>query len=371
MNDKRILTIANHLGSIGGTESAQLAIFQGLAEREWEIDLLYVSAGDLWPEWQKLAASTTQIRASLPSRSDPIRSTVGAVKAALLAGRARPSAIYVHNVGDVPIALAAGRLSGAPVLVHLHLPPPIRQPIWLSSLVHRTTAVIAPSSDAAKHWMIRASLDPARISVVPLGIDVERFVPLNEDERAAVRSSIGVGEHEPMVLYAGRIERIKGAHFLIEAIGRIPEPPRLVLCGAAQDGDYLADLTEASKGISASFLGRRPDVHKLMAAADLVVLPSNWLETQGLVISEAMACGTPVVASRIGGLTETMKGFPDQLVPPGQVEPLTTAIEQYINWKRSDPDLGRRSRAWVVENLSLDTSIDALEAVIVRSQGPS
>ena len=69
MSPKRVLTVADHLGSVGGTESAQLEIFRGLARRGWEVHLLYVSRGDYWPQWDALAATTTKIGASLPSRS--------------------------------------------------------------------------------------------------------------------------------------------------------------------------------------------------------------------------------------------------------------------------------------------------------------
>ena len=88
MSDKRVLTIANHLGSVGGTESAQLAIFQNLAERGWEVDLLYVSQGNYWLEWKALATTTTQIRASIPTRSSPAASSMGTIRGAI-SGRGR------------------------------------------------------------------------------------------------------------------------------------------------------------------------------------------------------------------------------------------------------------------------------------------
>ena len=106
---KRVLTVANHLGSIGGTEAGQLAIFRGLVERGWEVHLLYVSKGDFWPAWREFAATTTQIGASLPSSASPFSSSISTVGGALKGMRTSPSVIYVHNAGDVPIALAAER----------------------------------------------------------------------------------------------------------------------------------------------------------------------------------------------------------------------------------------------------------------------
>ena len=155
MSAKRVLTIANHLGSVGGTESAQLAIFRNLAERGWAVDLLYVSQGDYWSEWQALATTTTQIRASTPIRSSPAASIVGTISGAISGTRASPSVVYVHNPGDVPIGLAIGAAARARVVAHLHLPPPFRQPPWLNAMIRRTGAVIMPSSDTADRWTAR------------------------------------------------------------------------------------------------------------------------------------------------------------------------------------------------------------------------
>ena len=371
MNRHRLVTVAGHLGSIGGTESAQLAIFTELAARGWEIHLLYASRGDYWARWKELAATTTQIRASLPSPSAPVASTLGVIHGALAGISARPQAVYVHNAGDVPLALSVAAAARSGVVTYLHLPPPSRQPGWLDRLLRHASAVITPSQDTAVRWIKGAHLEPARVHVIPLGIDVERFVPLDAAGRGEVRSAIGVGEDETMVLYVGRVERIKGAHFLLEAVGTLASPVHVVVCGAAHDEAYLDELV-AMDGRT-TFLGRRTDVAALMAAADLVAMPSNWLETQGLVIGEAMACGTPVVASDVGGLSATLRAFPDQLVPPADPGRLAAAIDQLGPWRRTEPDLGARSRRWVVEHLSLGASVDAIEAVLdgARRRAPS
>jgi glycosyltransferase involved in cell wall biosynthesis len=364
---KRVLTIADHLGSIGGTEAGQLAIFRGLVERGWEVHLLYVSKGDFWPAWKDLAASTTQIGASLPSSASPFTSSISTLEGALKGMRTSPSVIYVHNAGDVPIALAVRARTGARVVVHLHLPPPIRQPSWLNALMRRSTAAIAPSADTANRWISRAGMDPARVSVIPTGIDIDRFVPLPREERMAVRAGVDVGEEESMVIFAGRLERIKGPHFLVDAVGRLDGNVHLVLAGAARSPSYLRELECLAQGHRVSFLGPRSDVPALMAAADISVLPSIFLETQGLVISESMACETPVVASNIGGIGATMGGFPEQLVPPGDPVRLAAAIKKYVTWRRTDPDLGHRSRDWVLEHMRFSRTIAAVDEVITEA----
>ena len=108
-----------------------------------------------------------------PGRLDPGGDPRGA-------GRdpARPQAVYVHNAGDVPLALSVATATGSKVVAHLHLPPPSRQPGWLDRFLRRAAAVITPSQDTAARWIEGARLEPARVRVIPLGIDVDRFVPL-------------------------------------------------------------------------------------------------------------------------------------------------------------------------------------------------
>jgi len=367
MTKKRVLTIANHLGSVGGTEAAQLVVFRGLVERGWEVHLLYVSRGDYWPAWRELAATATQIRASLPDRAKPFSSSLGVLGGSLAGIRTAPAVVYVHNVGDVPLALGVRALTGARVVMHLHLPPPIRQPGWLNAMMRRATAGIAPSADTANRWIARAALDPARLTVIPTGIDVKRFVPLGKSQRAVVREGIGVGDNEFMVIFAGRLERIKGPHLLVQAVQLLGPKTHLVLCGKANSEAYLDELHQLAHGGKVSFLGPRSDVPSLMAAADLSVLPSIFLETQGLVISESMACETPVVASEIGGLGASMRGFPDQLVPSGDPVSLAHAIERVAKWRQSDPELGWRSRAWVLQHMTFSRTIAAVDEVVTEA----
>jgi glycosyltransferase involved in cell wall biosynthesis len=195
-------------------------------------------------------------------------------------------------------------------------------------------------------------------------VDTDRFVPLGAEDRRAVKAGIGLGEEELMILFVGRLERGKGPHLLIDSVRRLPMPTHVVLCGSPESSDYVAELRALANGAPVSFLGHRTDVPNLMGAADLLVVPSTLFETQGLVVSEAMACGIPVVASAIGGLAESMRGFPEQLVTPADPAALGIAIESCVDWRRDKPDLGARSRAWSMENMSLSRTIESVDRVL-------
>ena len=301
----RLLTVSDDLSAIGGAEIAQLRAVAGLASRGWTVDLLYVSRGDLWPQWNEIASSTRAVRASRLESAAVLRSGLGTMST--FAGMIRSDAqvIYVHNPSDLPAALMASRVKRVPVAVHLHLPPPFRQPEWLNHLIRRADGVITPSADTARRWARVAGLSDEQILVIPTGIDTDRFVPVTSADRDSVRRDLGLDPAIPMILFAGRLDPTKGLTHLLEALSRMDQRANLVLCGAATDVGFVGALRQESTHMAVTWLDRRLDVWSLLAAADLVVLPSLVPETQGMVLIEAMSCGTPAVASAVGGIPET------------------------------------------------------------------
>ena len=200
----RLLTVAHDLSAIGGAEIAQLRVVAELASIGWAVDLLYVNRGDLWPQWNELASSIRAIQASGLQRAAPIRSALGTLGASAGIIRSDAQVVYLHNPGDLPGALMASRMKRVPVAVHLHLPPPFRQPGWLNHLIRKANAVITPSADAAERWIRTAGLSGDRVSVIPTGIDTDRFVPLDDADRAEQRRILGLDPAVSMILYAGR-----------------------------------------------------------------------------------------------------------------------------------------------------------------------
>ena len=311
-----------------------------------------------------LASSTRDIRSSELRRSEVLRSGLGVLGATFGMVRSNAEVLYLHNPGDLPAAVAASWVKRTPVVVHLHLPPPFRQPGWLNRLIRKADAVITPSQDTATRWTEVAGLSDSRVSVIPTGIDIGRFVPMTDSDRAEQRQSIGIDPMVPMILYAGRIDPSKGVAHLLEALRHVSVRANLVICGAGTDTGFVETLHAESKNMEVTWLDRRLDVTSLLAAADLVVLPSLAFETQGMVAIEAMSCGTPAVASAVGGLPETLIAFPDHLVPPGDTMALARAIDRFVEWRQHSPTLGDDARRWVVEHLGLDRTVRAISDLL-------
>lgn len=147
---------------------------------------------------------------------------------------------------------------------------------------------------------------------------------------AAVRTELGVAGR-PLVLGVGRLHPQKAFATLVAAAadwdGRTPAP----VVAIAGDGPLRAELTAAisAAGTDVRLLGHRTDIAELLAAADVVVLPSRW-EGSPLVVQEAMAAGRPLVATAVGGIPDLV-GDGAVLVPPGDPVALATAVSRLLD----------------------------------------
>ena len=160
-----------------------------------------------------------------------------------------------------------------------------------------------------------------RVSVIPLGVQRERFRPRDQ---AAARARLGLDADARILLSVGRIEPLKGLDILIESLREMTERERLLLLIVGGDDRAERELARlravaAAAGVTelVRFVGAVPheQLDAYYNAADVVVMPSFY-ESFGLVAIEAMASGVPVVASRVGGLTSTVAdGRSGYLIP--------------------------------------------------------
>ena len=181
----------------------------------------------------------------------------------------------------------------------------VREARWKGRLLADAAAVLAPSLPERERILSAFPVDPARAHVAPGWIDVDRFAARRAADPAA-RRALGLSLDEPVVLYVGRIFWMKGLRYLAEAIPQIlaaHPSARFVFAGRLHEPEErqrVEDIVAAS-GAEPSRLvwtGDIPfaDVPAIYRAADIFVLPS-LVETQGLVLLEAMASGLPVVAT--------------------------------------------------------------------------
>jgi D-inositol-3-phosphate glycosyltransferase len=218
--------------------------------------------------------------------------------------------------------------------------------------------IVAASLAEREHLTRRAGARADRVVVIPCGVDTELFMP-GDPEQA--RATLGLPSG-PLVLYVGRLAPIKGLETLLDAIALLAtqgREVRLVVVGGEADepaGGHEADLRARIErlgiGGRVGFAGAQPQktLQQHYVAADVTVLPSHY-ESFGMAAMEAMACGSPVVASRVGGLTTTVRdGATGFLVPEGDVDALAGRLDALLG----EPDLrwrlGREGVRWAAQH---------------------
>jgi starch synthase len=255
-------------------------------------------------------------------------------------------------------------LYGVPHVVTAHSLEPLRP--WkaeqlgggyaLSSWAERTAIQAADAVVAVSHGMREdvlgcyPSLDPARVHVVHNGIDTALYRP---DPETAALSRAGVDPGRPYVLFVGRITRQKGVPHLLRAARALDPSVQLVLCAGAPDTPEIdrefrtlvGELSASRDGVIwvPQMLPRR-DVIQLLTHAAVFVCPSVY-EPLGIVNLEAMACGTAVVASAVGGIPEVVDdGRTGLLVPYDEHAPAAfeSALTEALNRVVDDPAAARR-----------------------------
>ena len=189
----------------------------------------------------------------------------------------------------------------------------------------------------------------ARLATVPCGVDIERFQAL---DRASCRRRLGLPLDAPVLIWVGRLEKLKGVDILIEALAQLDERDftLLVVGGDGRARALKAELqqqaSDAGLERNVRFVGAVPheDLPTYYSAADVCVVPSYY-ESFGLVAVEAMACGVPVVASRVGGLMSTVTdGVNGYLIPWRCPEPFAEKLEVLLNNPELRANFSRSAR---------------------------
>lgn len=214
-------------------------------------------------------------------------------------------------------------------------------------------AVIAASTHERTQMISLYDAQPQRVSVIPCGVDLDLFHP---GSRQQARRRLGLGR-EPVILYVGRIEPLKGLDLLIRSLPLLPESVRrralLLIVGgereattASHNGHVderrrLLNLAhELGVAVQVRFTGAVPqsELPWYYRAADVAVLPSYY-ESFGLAAIEALACGTPVVASMVGGLLTTVTDGENGFLvpwrcPPAFAEKIGVLLTDRALWQR-------------------------------------
>ncbi len=269
----------------------------------------------------------------------PERWLVAVGRLARLARRHRVAVLHAHGGAGALVAGPAGRLAGVPaVIVTVH------GSLCLGSGLRRRAAALAQRGVLRLTDRVITVADGLRAELLAQGlVRPDQVVTVHngtappdglsrEAARAEIRRELGLGPDRSLVGTVARLAPQKGLEYLVRALARLkarePRPVLVVVGDGPRRGELASEA--GTLGVTAVFLGHRADVAWLLGAFDLFVLPSV---TEGLplVVLEAMAAGCPVVAARVGGVSEAVRdGATGWLVPPADPDALARAIDEAL-----------------------------------------
>jgi glycosyltransferase involved in cell wall biosynthesis len=275
---------------------------------------------------------------------DPPRDLAALLKICLHLRRNRYDVIHTHTSKAGFIGRLAARLAASPAVVHTphgHIFHSYygffttRFYILLERLVsHFTKKIVTLTDREAREHLELGIGTPSQFATVRSGVDLERFRRARR-RRDELLDQWKIPPGTPAVGYVGRLAPVKGAQFLLEAIPGIladcEPPPFFVFAGDGELRETLAERASAV-GVQASvlFTGVLPDTSLLYPALDILVVPS-LNEGMGRVIVEAMASGTAVVATAVGGIPELVRHrSTGLLVPPKNPEAIGSAVLELL-----------------------------------------
>jgi glycosyltransferase involved in cell wall biosynthesis len=283
----------------------------------------------------------------------------------------RPDIVHTHLIhGDLYGTLAA-RLTDVPVVVSTkHNDDAFRRNrfyAWLSRRATRWQDRIITISDHLARFSVEVEkLDADKITRIHYGLDGAAFRACVQDV-ASVRAEFRIPADAPLVGVVARLDSQKGHIYLLRAwvqvTAALPEARLLVVGDGPLRGELQQQTYDLGLEGSVIFAGRREDVPRIMAALDVVTLPSLW-EGFGLVLLEAMAVARPIVASRVSAIPEiVVEGETGLLVPPRDVDALAAALIALLRDQQRATEMGRRGRVRLEQEFTLGKMIEATDRV--------
>lgn len=242
----------------------------------------------------------------------------------------------------------------------------VEQPPAIASIRHQVETACLTSADCVistspqevadlRHFLSELG----RIKIIPCAINSQHFGSVT---KVAARAQLDIDPDERIILYVGRFDERKGIETLIKACANLTQPFRLYLVGGSRAGGEDAQEQQRIQALVAElglqdvtvFVGQvaQADLPPYYAAANVCVIPSYY-EPFGLVALEAMAAGTPVIASSVGGLKHTVVDrVTGMSIPPRDPIALTTAIENVFETPSQWETYGIAGQKWVEANFS-------------------
>ena len=361
------MVIGSFYPLIGGAERQAQGISEHLAELGWDVHVVTRRHNKMYGFYgseKEEVIRGIKIHRIFSIGPGYIGSILYFLGGLLLIARHRQKCVYyAHDIGAPAwISLIARFLFGGVCIVK------IRSEIgryflsrwrswqlkWIARLVDKFILV----SEVSKRVLIEKGVPDDKMWFIPNGVDTKIFCPPTETVKQSVRAELNIPAHRFVILGVGRLTLIKGFDVLIEACASFPldilQRVQVIILGGGSERPRLEGLVrEREIEHHFRFEGRQKQVYRYYTATDLFVLPSR---SEGLsnALLEAMACGLPVVASRVGGNSDWIEpGKNGFLFTSENSEELCRCLIKLIEDRDRCIEMGKSSRLLVEQELSL------------------
>ncbi len=393
---RRIAVISVHtspLAALGGREAGGMNVYvrelsRELGARGYVVDVFTRWASDAAPETQPFGPNARVVNIAAGARAtiekESIADRLQEFEDGVLAFSAREGTSYdlVHShywlSGWIGVRLSARW--GVPHVAMFHTLGEVKNRARITEhetpfrieaerTIARNADHIVVASEHEKHLLgALYGAEASRVAVVPCGVDLDLFAPMDKEE---ARRRLRLRDGERIILFVGRIEPLKGIDILISAAAQLHDDENfnvLIVGGDARAESEIAQLKSLAARLGVdhhiSFVGavEHEKLPLYYNAADVCVVPSYY-ESFGLVAIESMACGTPVVASRVGGLTSTISdGETGYLIPWRCPEPFAERLELLLDNDELRASFGQAARE-AVQRFRWSNVADAVAAL--------
>ncbi len=270
----------------------------------------------------------------------------------------KPDIVDTHHTTSGMYSAWAGKLTGTPIVSTVHATN--------NAFCFRWSKALIAVSDGVRDHLIKQGFPAKRIYTVRNGVDTDWFSLKREGQ--AFRQQYGLGEEARLIAVIGRLTERKGHGVLVQTLPALVQKgldAHLVIAGEGPLADQLKNqATQLGVGARLHLLGQIGDVRPLLWASDLYAMPSLHGEGLSKALLQAMACGTPIVATDIAGVTEALtSGENSLLVAPGQPAPLAEALATLLKQPDRATALASSARERVVGEFSSARVARELEAV--------
>jgi glycosyltransferase involved in cell wall biosynthesis len=270
-----------------------------------------------------------------------------------------------HGAYWRPAEVLAARLLRIPIVTHYRTIIEKAGPFH-----HFSSAIIANSKYTAEN----SDTAGVPVNVIYNIVDIDRF-----SSGKSIREEFGISPNDVVVAFLGQIKRIKGIEMFLELARRIRDPGvSFLMAGALKDkagdeGAYTKESLERAIGdmMHVHYLGYRTDAENLYFSANIIVMPSQWEEPFGLINLEAGAAGKPVIATRVGGIPETIQdGENGFLVERTDIDGMERCLRRLIEDPALRGRMGERGRAIIESKFQYDPPrlIEALYDQIIAAR---